>query len=63
LRADYVLPRKNLRITDAGVFWPLEEDDLFPLVGVFGDPIPSDFPGSDHRLVWVDVSHGGFPKG
>ena len=57
LRADYVLPRKNLRITDAGVFWPLAADPLFPLVGVF------PFPGSDHRLVWVDVSHGGFPKG
>jgi len=63
LRADYVLPRKNLRITDAGVFWPLEGDPLFPLVGVFNDPIPFGFPGSDHRLVWVDVSHGGFPKG
>ncbi len=59
LRADYVLPRKNLRITDAGVFWPLETDPLFPLVGVF---MPGGFPGSDHRLVWVDVSHGGFPK-
>jgi len=52
LRADYVLPRKNLRIIDAGVFWPLSTDPLFPLVGVF------PFPSSDHRLVWVDVSHG-----
>ena len=52
LRADYVLPRKNLRIDDAGVFWPLSSDPLFPLVGVF------PFPSSDHRLVWVDVSHG-----
>jgi hypothetical protein len=50
LRADYVLPRKNLRITDAGVFWPLNTDPLFPLVGTF------PFPSSDHRLVWVDVS-------
>jgi 3-phytase/alkaline phosphatase D len=49
LRADYVLPRKNLRIGDAGVFWPLEEDPLFGLVGTF------PFPSSDHRLVWVDV--------
>ena len=49
LRSDYVLPRKNLRITDAGVFWPLTSDPLFPLVGVF------PFPSSDHRLVWVDV--------
>ena len=49
LRADYVLPRKQLRILDAGVFWPLESDPLFPLVGTF------PFPSSDHRLVWVDA--------
>jgi hypothetical protein len=52
LRADYVLPRKNLRITDAAVFWPLAPPDpLFRLTGA-GFPVPS----SDHRLVWVDVS-------
>jgi hypothetical protein len=50
LRADYVLPRKQLRILDAGVFWPLSTDPLFPLVGTF------PFPSSDHRLVWVDVT-------
>jgi hypothetical protein len=50
LRADYVLPRKNLRIHDAAVFWPLQADPLFRLTGVF------PFPSSDHRLVWVDVS-------
>jgi hypothetical protein len=49
LRADYVLPRKNLRIEDAGVFWPLSDDPLFSLVGTF------PFPSSDHRLVWVDA--------
>lgn len=49
LRADYVLPRKQLRIGDAGVFWPLSDDPLFPLVGTF------PFPSSDHRLVWVDL--------
>jgi 3-phytase len=54
LRVDYVLPSKQLRITDAGVFWPLEADPLFSLVGTF------PFPSSDHRLVWVDVVHGGF---
>ncbi len=52
LRADYVLPGKALQIRDDGVFWPLSSAPLFPLVGA-----------SDHRLVWVDVSHGGFPKG
>jgi len=49
LRADYVLPRKNMRILDAGVFWPQSTDPLFPLVGTF------PFPSSDHRLVWIDV--------
>ena len=49
LRADYVLPRKELAIQAAGVFWPLSGDPLFPLVGTF------PFPSSDHRLVWVDV--------
>ena len=28
LRADYVLPRKNLKIVDAGVFWPVLADPL-----------------------------------
>jgi hypothetical protein len=49
LRADYVLPRKNLKVTGAGVFWPLSTDPLFRLVGTY------PFPTSDHRLVWVDV--------
>jgi len=49
LRADYVLPRKNLQIVDSAVFWPLNTDPLFSLVGTF------PFPSSDHRLVWVDV--------
>ena len=49
LRADYVLPRKNLQIAGTGVFWPLNTDPLFRLVGTF------PFPSSDHRLVWIDV--------
>jgi 3-phytase/alkaline phosphatase D len=49
LRADYVLPRKNMKINDAGVFWPEASDPLFALVGTF------PFPSSDHRLVWIDV--------
>jgi hypothetical protein len=49
LRADYVLPRKNMPIVDAAVFWPTTDDPLFPLVGTF------PFPSSDHRLVWIDV--------
>jgi 3-phytase len=54
LRVDYVLPRKNLRIVDAGVFWPLMSDPLFGLVGTF------PFPSSDHRLVWIDVMVPGY---
>ena len=50
LRVDYVLPRKNLRIIGAAVFWPLSTDPLFPLVGTY------PFPSSDHRLVWIDVN-------
>jgi hypothetical protein len=44
LRADYVLPRKNMKIADSGVFWPLSTDPLFSLISA-----------SDHRLVWIDV--------
>ena len=62
LRADYVLPRKNLKILDSAVFWPVQSDPLFRLTGVFdNDPFPDGwrevggFPTSDHRLVWVDV--------
>jgi hypothetical protein len=50
IRVDYVLPRQNMAITDAGVFWPLSTDPLFPLVGTF------PFPSSDHKLVWIDLS-------
>ncbi|HET8780675.1 MAG TPA: endonuclease/exonuclease/phosphatase family protein [Agromyces sp.] len=49
LRADYVLPSKDLRVTDAGVFWPVQADPLSALTGTF------PFPSSDHRLVWVDL--------
>src|ERR687896_509825 len=33
LRADYVLPRRNMKMTDAVVFWPLSSSPLFRLVG------------------------------
>jgi hypothetical protein len=49
IRVDYVLPSKAIRITDAGVFWPVSTDPLFRLVGVY------PFPASDHRQVWIDV--------
>lgn len=49
LRADYVLPSKQLRIVDSAVFWPAEGEQFFELTGTF------PFPSSDHRLVWMDV--------
>jgi 3-phytase len=49
LRVDYVLPRRGMVVTDAAVFWPTSDDPLFRLVGTF------PFPGSDHRLVRVDL--------
>ena len=52
LRADYVLPRKNMQIVDAEVFWPLSTSEFFRLVGV---RVPA-FPTSDHRLVWIDTT-------
>ncbi len=49
LRVDYVLPSVELRTDGSGVFWPRQDDLFFAPVGV------RPFPGSDHRLVWVDV--------
>lgn len=47
LRADYVLPSDELKVTASGVFWPAASDSLSYLTK--GDE------GSDHRMVWVDV--------
>jgi hypothetical protein len=57
LRTDYVLPRRNIRIVDSAVFWPLRADPLFRLTGVFGAEWSTvgGFPTSDHRLVWADL--------
>ena len=61
LRADYVLPRRNMQIVDAGVFWPsLDPAHADPLaafarlVDLTGLGFPA--PTSDHRAVWVDVT-------
>ncbi len=56
LRADYVLPRRNMKITDAGVFWPKATDPLFDLVGQWNVQVPFSFPSSDHRLVWIALA-------
>jgi hypothetical protein len=58
LRADYVLPSRKIRIEDSAVFWPLQRNPLFRLTGVFDRATwgeASDFPTSDHRLVWMDL--------
>ncbi|MEO0656149.1 MAG: endonuclease/exonuclease/phosphatase family protein [Pseudomonadota bacterium] len=48
LRVDYVLPSNTgLNLVDAGVFWQEPGEDPFPL---------AEFPTSDHRLVWVEVT-------
>lgn len=49
LRVDYVLPSRQIRIVDSGVFWPASGDPLSALTGTY------PFPSSDHRLVWVDA--------
>lgn len=66
LRADYVLPSKNIQIKDSAVFWPLRSDPLFRLTGEFILPASANpwlavggFPTSDHRMVWVDTKLGG----
>ena len=44
LRLDYVLPSRNLRVGDCGVFWPAAGEPGHGLTKV-----------SDHHLVWLDV--------
>jgi 3-phytase len=58
LRADYVLPDRGTQIRSSFVFWPLQSDPLFRLVGLFtpGVPTGNGFPSSDHRLVAVDLA-------
>ncbi len=46
LRVDYVLPSADLKVVDAGVFWPAPGDAKRD----------SAERASRHRLVWVDVS-------
>jgi Endonuclease/Exonuclease/phosphatase family len=57
LRADYVLPDRRTDIERSFVFWPLNTDPLFRLVGLFTPGVPdgNGFPASDHRLVAVDA--------
>ncbi|MBD1845558.1 phytase [Cyanobacteria bacterium FACHB-63] len=63
LRADYVLPSIDLSIANSGVFWSLNTDPLFPLVGTFNPALWNGFPSSDHRQVFVDVQIDATPAG
>lgn len=48
LRVDYVLPsRAGLTYETGGVYWLTEDDAHWPL---------SEYPTSDHRLTWIDVT-------
>jgi myo-inositol-hexaphosphate 3-phosphohydrolase len=58
LRADYILPSTDIQVTNSGVFWPVNTDPTFPLVGTFTSGIPGGFSSSDHRLVFADVKVG-----
>lgn len=48
LRADYVLPSKDLNVIGHGVFWPVEGEPLHELM-------LDRKASSDHRLVWVEI--------
>lgn len=45
LRVDYVLPSRDFRYLDSGVFWPAT-----------GEPGVEWIDASDHHLVWVDLT-------
>ena len=44
VRIDYVLPSKNLTVTNSGVFWPAADEPDGKLADA-----------SDHHLIWIDV--------
>lgn len=44
LRLDYVLPSRDLRVLDAGVFWPSADSPAADLA-----------TASDHHMVWLDL--------
>ncbi len=45
LRVDYVLPSRELKVVDTGVFWPASNEPLAPSI-----------TATDHRLVWIDIA-------
>jgi len=50
LRCDYVLPSRDLKVIDGGVFWPPLTDPLSRLV-----QMSPTIASSDHRLVFLDI--------
>lgn len=44
MRIDYVLPSRDLKVLNQGVFWPKQESADFKLISA-----------SDHRMVWIEV--------
>ncbi len=50
LRVQYVLPSRDLNITDAGVYWPASDEIGYDLIS------GRDPRASWHGLVWVDIS-------
>jgi endonuclease/exonuclease/phosphatase family metal-dependent hydrolase len=44
LRLDFVLPSKDLKVVDSGVYWPTDDSPEAPLA-----------TASDHHLVWIDI--------
>ncbi len=45
-RLDYVLPSRELKLLDSGVFWPAEDEPGHDRA----------VSASDHRLVWLDIA-------
>lgn len=45
LRVDYLLPSRDILVTDAGVLWPAEDDALAPVLA----------RASRHRPVWAEI--------
>ena len=52
LRADYVLPSKDLKVLGGGIFWPTVDSPLARLVAM-----TPTVASSDHRLVYLDVAN------
>ncbi len=49
LRVDYVLPSADLKVSDAGVFWPKPGETGHEQLSV------KDIKASRHHMVWVDI--------